>query len=110
MNYLERGEFDCLIREQICRVASRCAASIGLHGEKEKKDIYSATKAQRKLRNPINAVKGEIDGETTGFRGATDRFGDLVADRSSGRKPVKLYSWDQRLHYERPNSRACSHD
>lgn len=51
--------------------------------------------ARRKLGNPINAVKSKIDGETTEFRGATNRFAlDLVADRSSGREPVKLCSWD----------------
>lgn len=41
-------------------------------------------KVRRKLRNPINAVKGKIDGETTEFRGAVQSI--RIAGGSRGRR------------------------
>lgn len=68
-----RGGFDYLIHEQV-RLPAR--------------SVRFAVKARRrKLRNPIKAVKSEIDGETTEFRGGGSESirTRSVADRSSGR-------------------------
>lgn len=72
--------------------------------------VYTEAKAGCKLRNPINAVKGKIDGDSAEFRGAPESIRTGSKQIDSRYATCQTVPLGRRLHYVRPIGRACSRD